>query len=308
MNKAFAAPVVRTIYAYAVWLILVVAALTMILPLVWMVSTALKPAGQLFVHPPQWWPDPPRPDNFAAVWHAVPFGRGFLNSLVVATAVSVGQTATSALAAFGFARMRFRYRDQIFLFYLGTLMVPGAVTMIPTFILMKSLPAVLNAAFNTDWFAGRIYCAGRYAGTVVGLDSYFALIAPGCFSAYGTFLLRQFFMGLPGELEDAGRIDGCSRWTLFQRIALPLSRPALATLVILSFLGSWKSFMWPLVATSSMEMRTVPVMLQAFQSQFYTEWSLLMAASVIALAPVVVVFVLGQRYFVEGLQLGAIKA
>ncbi len=179
--------------------------------------------------------------------------------------------------------------------------------MIPVFIMLKMMPDALNTLFHTNVMSGDVYFLNYYAGKLVGIDSYFALIAPGCFSAYGTFLLRQFFMTVPSELEDAAKIDGCTRFGVFRSILLPLSKPALATLVTFTFLGAWRSFMWPLIVTSSMEMRTIPVMLQAFQSQFYTEWSMLMAASVIALVPSIVIFVACQRYFVAGMQLGAVK-
>lgn len=281
--------------------------LTMALPLVWMLSTSLKAPDQIFVFPPRWMPESLSVANYAQAWNAVPFGRGFINSFVVSSAIAVGQLTTSSLAAFGFARMRFRFRDQLFMAYLATLMIPGVVTMIPVFILLRLLPEMMNAVFRTDVFAGTLTIAGVYGGTVMGVDSYFGLIAPGCFSAYGVFLLRQFFMTVPADLEDAAKIDGCSPMGVWRRIILPLSKPALATLVIFTFTGSWKSFMWPLIVTSSMEMRTLPVMLQSFQSQYYTEWTLLMAASVIALIPVIVVFLISQRYFVEGIHLGAIK-
>lgn len=279
----------------------------MVIPLAWMVSTSLKTPEQIFVFPPRWIPEPVSTRSYADVWTAVPFARGFVNSIVVAVAITLGQMATSSLAAYGFARLRFPLRDQLFLGYLATLMIPGAVTMIPVFVLLKLLPDALNSLFNTDLMAGEVYFLSYYAGKLVGVDSFFALIAPGCFSAYGTFLLRQFFMSVPKELEDAAKIDGCSRFDVYWSVLLPLSKPAMATLATFTFLGAWRNFMWPLIATSSMEMRTLPVMLQAFQSQFYTEWSMLMAASVIALVPVLAVFVLCQRYFVEGLRLGAIK-
>ncbi len=291
----------------AIYLILTAVGATMVVPLIWMVSTSLKTADQLFVYPPRWLPSPATGENYRGVWSALPFARGFVNSVVVSVLIVAGQVATCSLAAYGFARLRFPLRDQIFLGYLATLMIPSAVTMIPVFTMLKMMPDALNGLFHTDLMSSDVYFLSHYAGKLVGIDSYFALIAPGCFSAYGTFLLRQFFMSVPSELEDAAKIDGCTRFGVFRSIMLPLSKPALATLVTFTFLGAWRSFMWPLVVTSSMEMRTLPVMLQAFQSQFYTEWSMLMAASVIALVPAVVIFIVCQRYFVAGLQLGAVK-
>ncbi len=297
----------RTSEAVLIYLILLAVGATMVVPLVWMVSTSLKTADQLFVYPPHWIPDPATTQNYGDVWSALPFARGFVNSVIVAVLIVAGQVITCSLAAYGFARLRFPLRDQLFLGYLATLMIPSAVTMIPVFIMLKMLPDGINTLFHTHLMSGDVYFLKHYAGKLIGIDSYFALIAPGCFPAYGTFLLRQFFISVPSELEEAAKIDGCTRFGIFRSIMLPLSKPALATLVTFTFLGAWRNFMWPLVVTSSMEMRTLPVMLQAFQSQFYTEWSMLMAASVIALVPAVVIFVACQRYFVAGIQLGAVK-
>jgi multiple sugar transport system permease protein len=185
-----------------------------------------------------------------------------------------------SLTAYAFARLRFPGRDKLFFAYLGTMMIPGSVTMIPVFVIMKKL----------HW-----------------INSYEALIIPGLFSAYGTFMLRQFFMGLPRELEEAAKIDGCSLFGIFWKIILPLSKPALATLTTLTFMGSWNNFMWPLVVTNSTEMKTLPIGLQSFQGMYNTEWTLLMAASIIVLLPVIVVFLANQRFFEEGIQLGAVK-
>ena len=144
-------------------------------------------------------------------------------------------------------------------------------------------------------------------GKPLGIDSYMALILPGLFSAYGTFMLRQFFMGIPKDLEDAANIDGCSTLGTYWRVVLPLSKPALATLAIFTFIGNWKSFMWPLIVCQSESLRTLPVMLSYFQGEYNTEYHLLMAGSMMALVPVIIVFILGQRYFVSGIRLGAIK-
>jgi len=143
--------------------------------------------------------------------------------------------------------------------------------------------------------------------TPSGLDSYFALIAPGLFSAYGTFMLRQFFMGLPVDLEDAAKIDGCSLFRVYTNVILPLSKPALVTLTIFTFMGAWRAFMWPMVVTSSQHMQTLPVMLSSFMGVTSTEWELLMAATMMVIAPVIIVFLIGQRFFIEGIQLGAVK-
>jgi len=249
-------------------------------------------------------------ENFVEVWNRVPFGRYYFNSLFVAICVTFGQVLTSSMAAYAFARLRFPLRDKLFLGYLATLMIPGAVTMIPVFILLRMMPEVLNHLFSpvNKWWSSDLYFLGRiYVGRPIGIDSYFALIVPGLFSAYGTFLLRQFFMTLPVELEEAAKIDGCSLFGIYWRITLPLSAPAIATLSILTFMGNWRSFMWPLVVTHSKELHTLPVGLASFQGLYTTDWTLLMAASLMALLPVIILYVLLQRYFIAGIRLGAIK-
>lgn len=218
--------------------------------------------------------------NYKRALSAFPFVRNFFNSLFVATTVTLGVLLTSSLAAYAFARIDFPLRDQLFLGYLGTLMIPGAVTMIPVFILIKKI----------GW-----------------VNTYQALILPAMFTAYGTFLLRQFFLTIPKDLEDAAIIDGCSRFRIYWSIILPLSKPALATLATFTFLGSWNDFMWPLIVLNSKEMMTLPVALASFQGLYTTEWTLLMAAASMVLIPVIVVYVFNQRFFVRGIVLTGLK-
>jgi multiple sugar transport system permease protein len=241
------------------------------------------------------------------------FTRSFINSIVIAILVTIGQVFTSSLAAYGFARLRFPGRNALFMGYLTTMMIPGAVTMIPVFVILKAMPEIGNAIFNTAFFSSSLFvqfgdtATKFYAGKPIGLDSYFAMIAPGLFSAYGTFMLRQFFMGLPVDLEDAAKIDGCNLFRVYTNVILPLSKPALATLTIFTFMGSWRNFMWPLVVSSTPEMQTLPVMLQTFVSLTRTEYNLLMACNLMVMAPLIIVFLGGQRFFIEGIQLGAVK-
>ena len=204
----------------------------------------------------------------------------YLNSLIVTIAVTVGGVVTSSLAAFAFSRLNFPGRDKLFLAYLGTMMVPQVVTMIPVFVLLKMIGLI---------------------------DTYWAMILPPMFTAYGTFLLRQFFVTIPTELEDAARIDGCGLWGIYRHVIMPLSGPALATLTTFIFLGTWNSFMWPLIVINSMEKRPLMLGLYAFMSQYNTEWALLMAASVMVMGPVIVVFLIGQRYFVKGIVVSGLK-
>lgn len=248
----------------------------------------------------------PRIQNYPEAWRAYPFvsfWRAYANTLIVAGLVTLGQVVTSALAAYAFARLRFPGRDVLFFGYLATMMIPGAVTMIPTFALLKNLPVVLDAVFHTDYWERELVFGGR----VIGIDSYFALIAPRCFSAYGVFMLRQFFLQIPKELEEAATIDGCGSIGVFRHVVLPLSKPALATLAIFTFMWAWGDFLWPLIVTNSDEIKTLPLLLQSFQGQHSARWNYLMAASTTALLPMLVVFLMGQRYFIEGIKLGAVK-
>lgn len=248
----------------------------MVVPFVWMLATSLQTLDRVFKNDLRWFPIPPQWENYVKAWTSVPFDRFFLNSIVVAVAHVAGQVATSALAAYAFARLRFPLRDQIFTLYLGTLMIPAQVTIIPNFILMRDL----------KW-----------------VDSYWALIVPFLVSSFGTFLLRQFFLTIPRDLEDAAKIDGANHWQIFSRVIIPLSGPALATLAIFVFLGSWNSFLWPLIVTNSVEMRTIPVGLRVFQGEFTTNYPLMMAAASLALIPILIVYMLGQKYFVRGITL-----
>jgi multiple sugar transport system permease protein len=212
--------------------------------------------------------------NYFEIFEAVPFGRFYWNSLFVAMTTTLIQIVTASLAAFAFARLRFRGRDALFLVYLATLMIPFQVTMIPNFILIRYL----------RWY-----------------DSYQALILPSAFSVFSTFLMRQYFMGVPLDLDEAARMDGAGSWRIWAQIIMPLSGPVLATLAIFNFQASWNDFLWPLVITNRLSMRTIPVGLSSFQGQFNTEWHLLMTGSVIALLPILIIYIIGQNWFVRGI-------
>lgn len=252
-------------------------------PLLWMVFVSLKPPGtdvsdfgQLFSFVFDF-------GNYRDVFYESPLLRGFLNSLFVTLTVTAGKVFTSSLAAYAFARLRFFGRDHIFLGYLATLMIPSTVTMIPLFLLLRAF----------GW-----------------VDTYAALIVPGLFSAYGTFLLRQFFLGLPRDLEEAAMIDGCRHWGIYRHVIIPLSRNALLTLAILTYMGSWQSLMWPLIVTHSRELFTMPVVLSKFNEMSvggHVEWTLLMAGSVVMILPMLVIFLFGQKYMMKGLMVGAVK-
>jgi multiple sugar transport system permease protein len=218
-------------------------------------------------------------ENYVETFRVIPFGRFYLNSLIVATATTLIQILTASLAAFAFARLRFRGREALFLLYLATLMIPFQVTMIPNFILIRYL----------RWY-----------------DTYQALILPSAFSVFSTFLMRQYFMSIPLDLDEAARMDGASSWRIWAQVIMPLAGPVLATLAIFNFQASWNDFLWPLVITNSQNMRTIPVGLSAFQGQYNTEWHLLMAGSVIALLPVLLIYIVGQKWFVQGITLSGL--
>lgn len=205
----------------------------------------------------------------------------YLNSVFVSLAITFGTLLTSSLAAYAFARLRFPARDWLFVGYLATLMVPAIVVIVPLYALVRQM-----GLYNTYW----------------------ALILPGMFSAYYTFMLRQFFLTIPRDLEDAALIDGAGRLSIYWRIILPLSKPALAALAIFAFLHSWNDFLWPLIVIDDDALKTLPVGLATFEGQYGTEWSLLMAASVVVMIPVLIVFVVGQRYFIRGILLSGLKA
>jgi multiple sugar transport system permease protein len=264
---------VRTTVTYV---LLSLMAVITLLPFVWMLSTSLKTQASVFVYPPEWIPSPVQWSNYADVIRVMPFLRYVLNTAGVATSITLLHLAVSSLAAYAFARLRFPGRNRLFLAYLATLMVPGQVTLIPNFIIVKYL----------GW-----------------IDTYQALIIPQIFTAFGTFLLRQYFLTIPRELEDAARIDGASAFGIYWRIMLPLSGPALATLGVFTFTAQWNNFLWPLIVINDEQMRTLTVGLRALVGEFTVQYPLLMAGSVISVLPMLIVFLLAQRFFVRGIAL-----
>jgi len=263
----------RLIPIYALF---VVGSVVMLGPFLWMVSTSLKENGDVFVYPPVWLPNPPTWGNYAYVLELLPFGRYLINTTFVSTTVTLLEVFTSSLAAFAFARVDFPGRDRLFLIYLATLMVPGQVTIIPNFLVVS-------------WLGWN--------------NTYMALIIPAAFSAFGTFLLRQFFLSIPVELEQAARIDGCGYFGIYRHIILPLSGPALATLTIFVFMVQWNSFLWPLIVTNSEELRTLTVGLSYFRDEYASQFNYLMAGTVMNVVPILIVYVALQRYFVRGIAL-----
>ncbi|NPV54503.1 MAG: carbohydrate ABC transporter permease [Firmicutes bacterium] len=268
----------RTLISY---LVLITIAILMFLPFAWMISSSLKDPGVIFLLPPQWIPRPFRFDNYAEVWQLIPFLVLLYNSFKISLLAVVGGLFSCSLAAYAFARLRFPGRDVIFTLVLITLMVPPQVTMIPVFMLMRRI----------GW-----------------VDNHLALIVPTFLGgAFGTFLLRQFFMNIPGELEEAAKIDGCSIPGIYFRIFLPLSKPALTTLAVFIFLYRWNDLLLPLIYLRTFEKMTLTVGLSLFQGLYSANWTALMASAVISMIPTVILYLAGQSYFEKGIAMTGIK-
>jgi multiple sugar transport system permease protein len=251
-----------------------------VFPFIWMVLTSFKPENDIVKFPPQLFPEHLTLDAYADVWRRVPFGRFFLNSVLFAGGVTIISLVLDSLTAYALSRLRFPGRDVLFVLILIALMIPFQVTFIPLYVTVHDLGL-------TNTFGG--------------------LIIPRATNAFGIFLLRQFFSTLPRELDDAARVDGASEFYIYRRIVLPLSIPALTTLAIFHFMYNWNDFLWPLLITTSTEMRTLPAGLALFMGQHVVEYALLMAGGVLALAPLFIAFLFAQQYFVRGIALSGLK-
>jgi len=260
------------------YFVLGVIALTMLIPFAIMVLASFKSLPDiegLRLFSAEW-----HPENYLDVFKEIPFGRYYFNSVFIAAWVTFLQCLTSAMAAYAFARLHWPGRDVVFRLYLATLMIPGVVTMIPNYTLMVKLHL---------------------------LDSYQGLIVPAAFSAFGTFLLRQFMLTIPPSLDEAAAIDGATPWQIFWDVILPLARPGLITLVIFTFMGNYGSFFWPLILIKSEWLRTLPIGMLYFDTNYGRQTNLIMAASVMNIIPLVLLFVTTQKFLVRGIQLGAVK-
>lgn len=260
------------------YLLLTFIALTTLIPFLWMVLASFKPleeVEQLNPLPSIW-----HPENYAKVFEQIPFAQYYFNSVFIAAWVTFLTCLTSAMAAYAFARLRWPFRDGVFRLYLGTMMIPGVVTMIPNYTLMVKLHL---------------------------LDSYVGLIVPAAFSAFGTFMLRQFMLTIPPALDEAAAMDGASHWQVFWDVILPLARPGLITLAIFTFMGNYGSFFWPLILIKSEHLRTLPIGMLFFDTNYGRQTNLIMAASVMNIIPLILLFVVSQKFLVRGIQLGAVK-
>lgn len=269
------------ILRFLAYIILFGGAIIFVMPFLWMISSSLKAPSQIFRMPIQWIPRPPLFRNYAEAWSAMPFLLFYRNTLFITTMSILGTLFSCSLAAYGFARLNFHGRDLLFTLILGTMMLPGQVTIIPLFIIYKHL----------GW-----------------LNTHLPLFIPSFFGPpFYIFLLRQYFLTIPGELEDAAIIDGCSRVGILRHVFLPLTKPALVAATIFVFMGTWNDFFGPLIYLTSRELFTITLGLAAFRGEFYTEWNLLLAASVTAILPCLIIFFSFQKYFVEGLAMTGMK-
>lgn len=254
----------------------------MLIPLIWTLSTSLKPVSQIFLFPPQWIPNPIRWQNYAEAVTAIPFARYLFNTALITGLVIVGKVFSVTLVAFAFARLQWWGRDVLFLIMLATLMLPTHITLIPQFVMFKQL----------GW-----------------INTFLPLIVPDFFGGpFLTFLMRQFFMSIPRDLDDAARIDGCSSFGVYWRIILPLSKPALMAAVILTFNNTWNEFLHPLIYLQSPDNFTLALGLRFFQGEASTSWNLLMAASLLTMLPVITLFFVAQRYFIQGIVFTGVKS
>jgi ABC-type glycerol-3-phosphate transport system permease component len=269
--------------------LLILGGLLMMVPFLWMISTSLKTRAEVFITPPVIFPATPRFENYAEMWDALPFSAFFVNSVKLALLNTVGQVITCSMAAYAFAALRFRFRGPLFGLLLATLIIPFQVVLVPNFILYRMLPHPFSTSGN--WIGTQ---EPLWVGAFLG-------------GAFGTFLLRQFFLSIPRELADAARVDGANPWQIYRSIYLPLAKPALATLAIFTFMWSWNDFINPIIYLRDVESFTLTAGLSLFQGQYVGKWPLLMAGALVSVIPMIILFIVAQRHFVRGIALTGIK-
>jgi multiple sugar transport system permease protein len=269
-----------TVTSGGLHLLLAVTASATLLPFFWMLSTSFKSGGGLFTYPPTWIPSEPTLEWYVQLIQEVNFLLHFRNSVFVSVCITVLSLFINSMAGYAFAKHRFRHREKLFSFLLATMMVPGQLTMIPVFLLLKKLGL---------------------------LNSFMGLIIPVSANVFGIFLIRQFMISIPNDLIESARIDGCSEFRIYWSVVLPLCRPVLATLGIFTFMGSWNDFLWPLIVMVREEGYTLPVALANLNGQHPTDFGLLMAAAVLVVLPVVIVFLAAQKYVIQGIATTGLK-
>jgi len=269
--------------------LLIAGGLLMIAPFAWMISTSLKTRAEVFVTPPTLIPIVPQWHNYVDMWNALPFASFFFNSAKLAILNTVGQLVSCSMAAFAFSALRFRFREPLFALLLVTLIIPFQVVLVPNFILYRLLPHPFSESGN--WIGTH---EPLWVGAFLG-------------GAFGTFLLRQFFLAIPHELGDAARVDGANPWQIYRHIYLPLAKPALATLAIFTFMWSWNDLIDPVIYLRDIQTLTVTAGLSLFQGQYVGRWPLLMAGALVSVLPMILLFIVAQRQFVRGIALTGIK-
>ncbi len=262
------------------FIILIVVALIMVVPFIWMVSASFKSNNEIFLYPIRWIPDPVRLKNYVSVWTEIPFLKYFTNTLIYSVIVTIGQIFTCSLAAYAFSKLRFPGRDAIFMVYLATMMVPWHAIMIPQFMINKGL--------------------GLY-------NKPEAVIIMNLVSAFGIFLLRQFMMGIPDDLCEAGRIDGCNEFGNFSKIMFPLCGPGIATLTVFEFTFMWNDYLAPMIYLDDDQYKTIQLGLAGFRSLYKTDYGLIMAGTVCSLIPILLIYCIAQKYLIEGVAFSGLK-
>ncbi len=269
--------------------LLIAGGIVMMIPFLWMISTSLKTRAEVFVIPPTVLPRVAQWSNYGDMWNALPFATFFVNSIKLALLNTIGQLISCSMAAFAFAALRFRFREPLFGLLLVTLIIPFQVVLVPNFVLYRLLPHPLSTSGN--WIGTQ---EPLWVGAFLG-------------GAFGTFLLRQFFLAIPRELADAARVDGANPWQIYRHIYLPLARPALATLAIFTFMWTWNDLIDPIIYLRDIDSFTVTAGLSLFQGQYVGKWPLLMAGALVSVIPMIVLFVIAQRQFVRGITMTGIK-
>lgn len=269
-----------TINRLIIFIFLTLLALTTLIPFIWMLSASFKTNNDVFSVPIKWIPKTWHPENYSVIWGRIPLLTFFKNTLFLSIIITIIQLFTSSFAAYGFSKMHFKGRDILFLTYIGTIAIPWQSYMIPQFIMMRQLHLT---------------------------DTLWSLVLLQAFSAFGVFLLKQYYSSIPDSLCESARIDGLSEWGIYWKIILPLTKPALASLTIITFVGTWNDYMGPFIYLSSTENKTIQLGLKMFVGLFDTEYALIMAASVVSILPVAIVFLSMQKHFVEGIATSGMK-
>lgn len=266
----------RTVY----YLVMLAFSFFVLLPFFWMVSTSLKEAKALTVLPIQWFPEKISFDGFVKIFDVFPFGRAIFNSIFISVLITFVTVMSACMAAYVFSKIKFRGREVLFGIYIATMMIPATITMIPNYLTLKHLSL---------------------------LNSYVGIMLPSLFNAFGTFMIRQYMRTIPDDFVEAAVLDGASHFRIFFRMILPLSKPAVATLTVITFMGAWNDYLWPLIVLTDKNKMTIPVGLSLLNGQHQSDYNMLMAGALISMIPILLIYTFAQRYFEQGLSVGGIK-